>query len=99
MKIVKRGFAMKLPLEVLMGMEPGAPQRKGRYETVPLTGEDRAAHARAVAALEELDSNPWIMHGWEGPELMSLEPRERFIPEETHEEHMERVREWWEGRR
>lgn len=64
--------------------------RKGHVVEIPLTDEDRAAHARAKAAFEELESNPWVMHGYEPHELRELEPRTKFVPEETEEEWLER---------
>lgn len=64
--------------------------RKGRVVEVPLTDEDRSAHARAEAAFTELESNPWVMHGYEPDELMELRPRNKFVPEETEEEWLTR---------
>lgn len=65
---------------------------KGHSEEIPLTEEDRAAHARAVLAYEECMSNPWInLSGYDYEfEVMPLEPRKRFIPEEIDAEHMAR---------
>lgn len=77
--------------------------RKGRVVEIPLTDEDRAAHARAVAAFAELESNPWVMHGYEPDDLRPLKPRTEFIPAETKEEWLARwveagrpVRALWE---
>lgn len=64
--------------------------RKGHVVEVPLTDEDRAAHARAEAAFAELESNPWVMPGYEPDDLRPLEPRTKFVPEETEEEWLER---------
>lgn len=66
--------------------------RKGHLEETPLTDEDRAEHARAVAAYEEVMSNPWItLTGYDYEfEVDPLEPRKQFVSEETREEHMAR---------
>lgn len=66
--------------------------QKGHIETIPLTDEDREAHTRAVAAYEEVMSNPWIeLGGYDYEfEVRPLEPRTRFVAEETDEEHMAR---------
>lgn len=65
---------------------------KGHTEVVPLTDEDRAAHARAVAAYEEVMTNEWIeLSGWEYDfYVRPFEPRTIFVPEETAYEHMAR---------
>lgn len=100
MNIEKRGFRMPFNLELEAMVTPGAPERKSHYEPVTPTEEQIAQHARAKAALEELEENPYIM--WEtregGAYLRDLETR-RLVFDEAHEEYMARVREWHEGRR
>lgn len=65
---------------------------KGHTEEVPLTDEDRAAHARAVAAHEEVMSNDWIeLSGYEYDfYVRPLKPHTIFVPEETADEYMAR---------
>lgn len=89
-EITKRGFTMRVSEEMMLATS-GFPQ-KGHWEEVPLTDEDRAAHARAVAAYEEVMSNPWIeLSGYEYDfEVRPLEPRRVFVAEESDEEHMAR---------
>lgn len=92
-KIEKRGFRVPVDLsETLALMHSGFPQ-KGHWEEVPLTDEDRAAHARAVAAVKEVESNRWVrLVGYYDYELdvRPLQPERRFVPEETSDEHMAR---------
>lgn len=91
MRVEKRGFVMRIP-EDYFAQEAGFFQ-KGHTEEIPLTDDDIRAHARAKAAIEELESNPWIGLGRdEDPWLTPLKPRKQFIPEETHEEYMARWR-------
>lgn len=88
-KIEKRGYTFKVSeFETLIWMANYP--KKGRMEKIPLTDEDRAAHARAKAALEELEGNPWVYHGYEPDELKPLEEQTRFIPEETDDEWLAR---------
>jgi hypothetical protein len=93
-RIEKRGYPMPLSQELAESLNLGMSgfPRKGHYVEIPLTDEDRELHARAVALYEELQSNPWIRQGGYDSELevLPLEPEHRFIPEETHEEHMAR---------
>lgn len=99
MNVEKRGFKMPISLEVYAAFESGAPKRKSHYEPVTPTEEQVAQHARARAALEELEGNPYIMQGREDdPYLLDLETR-CLVFDETHEEYLERLRAWWEGRR
>lgn len=70
-------------------LNSGFPQ-KGYWEEIPLTDEDRETYARAKAALEELETNPWVMHGYEPDGLWPLEPKKVFHAEETTEEWMAR---------
>lgn len=87
--IDKRGFKMDFGKEWLL-LNSGFPQ-KGYWEEIPLTDEDRKAHARAKAALEELETNPWVMHGHEPHDLWPLTPKKTtFHAEETTEEWMVR---------
>lgn len=88
MSIKKFGFAFDFSKEFLL-INSGFPQ-KGTWEELPLTEEDIAAHARAKAALEELESNPWIYSGYEPDELRPLQPGHKFTPAETDEEWMAR---------
>lgn len=66
--------------------------KKGHLEEIPLTDEDRATHARAVLAYEEVMSNPWVrVDGYEFDFAVEpLEPRQTFVAEETDAEHMAR---------
>lgn len=89
MKIEKQGYTFKVSeFETLVWMA-NYPKR-GYTETIPLTDEDYAAHERAKAALAELDTNPWVYGGYEPHELMPLEEKRRFIPEETDDEWLAR---------
>lgn len=87
-KIEKRGFFADFGKEWLL-LNSGFPQ-KGYWEEIPLTDEDRETYARAKAALEELETNPWVMHGHEPDELWPLTPKRVFHAEETTEEWMAR---------
>lgn len=87
-KIEKRGYRFDMGKEWLL-LNSGFPQ-KGYWEEIPLTDEDRETYARAKAALEELETNPWVMHGYEPDELWPLEPKRVFHAEETTEEWMSR---------
>ncbi|MBT2484816.1 MULTISPECIES: hypothetical protein [unclassified Microbacterium] len=89
-KIEKRGFRVPVSEEftlMLSGFE-----RKGHWEETPLTNEDRELHARAVAAVEEVNSNPWVrLSGYDYDlDVAPLKPKRHFVPEETHEEHLAR---------
>ena len=99
MTIKKYGYRLPVNLEVLALADPGAPEQKGHYEPVTPTEEQIAQHARAKAALEEIEENPYIE--WprmdDDIEVRPLET-ERWVPDETHEEYMERLWAWWEGR-
>lgn len=66
--------------------------KKGHTEEIPLTDEDRAAHARAAAAYEEVMSNPWIdLSGYDYEfNVIPLKPMTTFVAEETDAEHMAR---------
>lgn len=86
---MKHGHTMSASEEMLLSMSGF--EQKGHVDTIPLTDEDRAAHARAVAAVEELDRNPWIS-GEGDIQVQPLKPRTVFVPEETDEEHLERWR-------
>lgn len=88
--IKKIGYTMPIS-ELSLLLASGFPQR-GYWETVPLTDEDRAAHARAVAARDEIESNPWVeLSGYEYDfHVRPLEPKRRFIATETSEEWLER---------
>lgn len=90
MKIEKRGITIQLS-EALMLATSGFPQ-KGHWEETPLTEEDRAAHARAVAAVNEVESNRWVrLEGYDYElDVRPLQPERRFVPEETGDEHMAR---------
>lgn len=87
-KIEKRGFFADFGKEWRL-LNSGFPQ-KGYWEEIPLTDGDREAYARAEAALEELETNPWVMHGYETDGLWPLEPKRVFHAEETTEEWMAR---------
>lgn len=90
--IEKRGAVFPMSLEALWGLDPNPERRRrGHVEYPPLTAEDRAAHARAVAADAELDSNPWVMHGYEPHEVRPLEPIGVWVYDETEAEWRERV--------
>ena len=93
MSVEKRGFRMPVSIELELSLS-GFP-RKGHWEEIPLTDADREAHARAVAAFAEVESNPWLEDlSYEGElRVKPLEPERRFVPEETHEEHVAR----WEA--
>lgn len=88
----KEGVVLPLSWEQLgsFGPEWANFARKGRTVEIPLTDEDRAAHARAVSAFSELESNPWVMRGYEPDELAELRPRKTFVPEESEEEWVQR---------
>lgn len=90
MNIDKRGFMMPLGFEALMHQDPKR-RRKGHVEKVELTAEDRAAHARARAALEELEHSAWVYHGYEPDELKPLQPRNTWVYDETEEEFRARL--------
>lgn len=99
MNVEKRGFRMPFNLELEATLIADAPRRKSHYDPVTPTEEQIAQHARAKAALEENEENPYIMQGREDdPHLLDL-TTERLVFDETHEEYMERLRAWWEGRR
>lgn len=88
--VTKRAYTTFISEEFLAAVS-GFPQ-KGTFEEIPLTPEDHAAHARAKAALEEIDTNPWVFHDYEGPVLRELRPETRFHPEETVDEWIARWR-------
>lgn len=88
--VYKNSVVVRLSEEMVAHLE-GFKQR-GRYETVPLTDEDIAAHARAVNAISELESNRWASRGYDGWDIEPLEPQMAFIPEETTEEWLARWR-------
>lgn len=90
MDLHKNEFTFRVS-EDMMLMSSGFP-RKGHIEEIPLTDEDRAAHARAVLAYEEVMSNPWInLSGYDYEfDVRPLEPGTTFVAEETDEEHMAR---------
>lgn len=88
--IEKRGFRIDIPEE--FALYNSGFEQKGHWEEIPLTDEDRASHARAVAAYEEVNSNPWIsLSGYEYDFAVEpLEPKRTFVPEETEVEWMAR---------
>lgn len=90
MKLHKNAVTMRLSEEMIATIEGF--EHRGRYETIPLTDEDRAAHKRAKDALAELDSNPWVSRDYDGYMLEPLRERLDFIPEETTEEWIARWR-------
>lgn len=87
---IKKGITFTLTDEMAL-YQSGFPQKSTRTE-IPLTDEDIAAHARAKAALEELENNPWVY--WSAMDenyvLEDLKPRYHFEPDETDEEWKER---------
>lgn len=87
-RVEKRGFKMDFGKEWLL-LRSGFPQ-KGYWEEIPLSEEDIASHARAKAALEERENNPWVMHGYEPDDLWPLTPKRTFHAEETTDEWMAR---------
>lgn len=92
MSVSKRAYNMDISQEFLaelMGF-----QREGYLEETPLTDEDVRAHARAKAAIEEIEENPWVEWVDEWPVLRPLEPKQTFIPTESHEAYMKRFQEW-----
>ncbi|MDQ0726828.1 hypothetical protein [Microbacterium sp. W4I20] len=86
----RNGFTFRVSEEMML-MNSWFP-RKGHVEEIPLTDEDRDAHARAVLAHEECISNPWInLSGYDYEfDVLPLDPRKEFVAEETSEEHMAR---------
>lgn len=89
--IQKRGYRIPIS-EEMQAYADGFP-RKGHLEPVTPTPEQVAQHARAKAALEELEVNPYISLGRmeDEPTLEPLET-ERWVPDETTEEWLERYR-------
>lgn len=89
--IQKRGYRIPIS-EEMQAYADGFP-RKGHLEPVTPTPEQVAQHARAKAALEELEVNPYIHLGRMEDEP-TLEPlvTERWVPDETAEEWLERYR-------
>ncbi|MDL5351179.1 hypothetical protein [Microbacterium sp. zg-YB36] len=89
--VQKRGYRVSVSEEML-AMMSGFP-RKGHYEPVTPTPEQVAQHARAKAVLEELEVNPYLYVG-RMEEDITLEPleTERWVPDETTEEWLERYR-------
>lgn len=86
---VKGGITFTLTDEMAL-YQSGFPQKGVRPE-VPLTDGDIAAHARAKAALEELQENPWVhFYEDEGYVLADLKPHYHFETTETVEEWKER---------
>jgi hypothetical protein len=93
MKILKpTKFGVTFPVSPEWELAVSHFPKRGHLETIPLTREDREAHARARAAYEECMSNPWIeLSGYEYEfEVRPLQPRQVFVAEETDEEHMQR---------
>lgn len=89
MTVEKRGMVFRLTDEMAL-YQSGFPQ-KGQSHEVPLTDEDIAAHARAKAALEELQENPWVhFYEDEGYMLQELKPHYHFEATETVEEWKKR---------
>lgn len=81
--------------------------RRGHVVVHPITPEIRAAYkayAKRWKAMEkaradliaEGEKKRWARddggYEWEPAELLPLEPRREFVPEETREEHSDRVR-------
>ena len=89
--VQKRGFRFHVGEEMQAHLD-GFP-RKGHLEPVTPTPEQIAQHARAKAALKELESNPYISLGRMEDEP-TLEPlkTERWVADETTEEWLERYR-------
>lgn len=94
MNVQKQGHRMAVSLEMLATCNPGAPQRKGRIETIPLTDADRKAWRGAEAAMELLANSKWVDWDYDGPILKELKPRTKFVPEESQEEYDVRLRDW-----
>lgn len=92
MSVRKYGHVMRFSEEIVADHD-GFHQR-GHIEYEPLTEEDRAAHKRAQEALAELESNPWVFRDYEDYKIEPLEPRGKFVPEETTEEWLARWRAW-----
>lgn len=84
--IEKRGFKFDMGEDFFL-VNSGFPM-KGHTVEIPLTEEDREAHARAKAAIDEVNSNDWVaLDGYDYElYLRTLEPRTEFVPEETLEE-------------
>lgn len=74
MTIEKRGMRMDFSFEAL---KPPA----GKYVPYNMTSEEVKARSRTKKLLKELRSNPWIVWGYDGPELMGRKTRQ-WIPEE-----------------
>jgi hypothetical protein len=91
-KIKKYGMNLTVSDEFLLyssGFE-----QKGHWVEIPLTDQDRAAHARAEAAVAEIENNPWIQFGYDSDfSVEPLKPKVEFVPEETKEEWMTRWKE------
>lgn len=93
MDIVKRGMNVSLSEEMLYTVDPRFPARSvERVEEIPITEEQRASHARAVAAIEELNVNEWIAWGSDSDVVRPLEPKRITHYAETHEKWLERCR-------
>lgn len=91
-EIHKRGYRIAVTEEEMLAAHFSGFEQKGHYEPVTPTPEQVAQHARAKAALEELESNPYISHGFDDdPQLLPLKT-ERWVADETTEEYLERWR-------
>lgn len=93
MKLIKRGYTMNISEEILFAFNAKYPARKVAYiEELPITDEQRAQHARAVAAVEELGENPYTEWGHEPHGVMPLQPNTVTHYAETHQEWLDRCR-------
>ena len=93
MNVHKRGYRIAVTEEELLMAHMAGFEQKGHYEPVEPTVIQVAQHARAKAALEELENNPYIEilgYDWD----VSLKPLEtkRWVADETTEEWLARWR-------
>lgn len=69
--------------------------RLGHYEPVEVTDEQKAAHARALELVEEVEDNPYVhLDGYDADLRVDDLVTERWVPDETDEEWLRRFREW-----
>lgn len=101
MSIQKRGVNFNISYESLQRWNGTAdsfefvlghyPRRKVDYvETIPVTDEQRAKHARATELFQELSQNEYFVD--EGSGISRLEPKKVTHYAETHDEWVQRCR-------